>query len=463
MKITPCALAVMCGCALLTSPSWAQALRQPASMRPAALSRDNADYAYRYYDEQEESSPSDAAAAPQEAAPPVDPQQAAQPPAQDSFADVANPCDACCVPASGWACDSCYLFGPDEPFRLVPEDNAWGLNIGFWSQIGYHTEGTNGFGDGLTNDYPNRVQLHQQWLFLEKAVDTGGCGFDWGFRADYVYGTDGPDTQSFGNRLDTWDFGWFNGGAYGHAIPQLYAELGYNDLKAKIGHFYTPMGYEVIPATGNFFYSHAFEFYISEPFTHTGILLEQKVSDRLTVLGGWTAGWDTGFARNGGSNFLGGFKLQLTDDASFSYMTCLGDAGYDNNFQPGSDANGYMHTLLFNWSISDNWTYVWQSNYVDNDILLGSTENTMSFNNYLFYKFNDCWTAGGRLEWFRDPRIGDGRHRGAANEVVDLTVGVNYHPAANVVIRPELRWDDYHEANPLRDTFLFGIDTIITY
>ena len=47
---------------------------------------------------------------------------------------------------------------------------------------------------------------------------------------------------------------------------------------------------------------------------------------------------------------------------------------------------------------------------------------------------------------------------------MDLTVGLNYRPAANVVVRPELRWDDFHEAaSLLQDTFLFGIDTVITY
>ncbi len=143
---------------------------------------------------------------------------------------VTNPCDSCGVEASSCGCDTCYLFGPDEAFKVFRGDNRWGINAGFWTQVGYHTEGTNGFGDGLMNDYPNHVQLQQQWFFLEKAVDTGGCGFDWGFRADYVYGTDGPDTQAFGNRPDTWDFGWDNGGAYGSAIPQLYAEVGFNNL-----------------------------------------------------------------------------------------------------------------------------------------------------------------------------------------------------------------------------------------
>ena len=144
-------------------------------------------------------------------------------------------------------------------------------------------------------------------------------------------------------------------------------------------------------------------------------------------------------------------------------MTSWGDVGYDGPNGAGSDTNGYFHTLLFNWNITDNWNYVCQSNLVDNDRLVGSTEDALSLNNYLFYRLNECWTAGTRLEWFKDAHISGGRFRGAENEVVDLTVGLNYRPAANVVVRPELRWDDFNEAIGLQDTFLFGIDTVITY
>ena len=55
-------------------------------------------------------------------------------------------------------------------------------------------------------------------------------------------------------------------------MPQAYAEVGYNDLTVKVGHFYTIIGYEVVPAPDNFFYSHAYTMQYGEPFTHTGML-----------------------------------------------------------------------------------------------------------------------------------------------------------------------------------------------
>ena len=64
----------------------------------------------------------------------------------------------------------------------------------------------------------------------------------------------------------------FDNGIYGWAMPQAYGEVGYGDWSVKVGHFFTPVGYEVVPATGNFFYSHSLTLFNSEPFTHTGVL-----------------------------------------------------------------------------------------------------------------------------------------------------------------------------------------------
>ena len=64
--------------------------------------------------------------------------------------------------------------------------------------------------------------------------------------------------------------------------------------------------------------------------------------------------------------------------------------------QPGSDQNGYCTHVLFTWNLNDRWTYVCESNLVDNDLLVRSTEDTLSLNNYLFYKLNECWAVGTR-------------------------------------------------------------------
>ena len=64
-------------------------------------------------------------------------------------------------------------------------------------------------------------------------------------------------------------------GPYGWAMPQAYFEVAYGNWSVKAGHFYTIVGYEVIPATGNFFYSHSLTMFNTEPFTHTGVLADR--------------------------------------------------------------------------------------------------------------------------------------------------------------------------------------------
>ena len=111
-----------------------------------------------------------------------------------------------------------------------------------------------------------------------------------GFRADLMYGIDADDTQSFGNNPGNWDFdNGLDHGAYGWAIPQLYAELAVGEWNIKAGHFYTLIGYEVVTAPDNFFYSHAITMYNSEPFTHTGVVASRSFGD-ATIYAGWTLG-----------------------------------------------------------------------------------------------------------------------------------------------------------------------------
>ena len=108
---------------------------------------------------------------------------------------------SCCGCRSRWCC--CGTLA--DPWKLCPE-NCCGIDFGGWVESGFYDYDT-----GMVNDYPDHFNVHQVWLYAEKALNSE-CGWDWGFRFDYLYGTDAPDTQAFGNRLDTWDFGWFQGG-----------------------------------------------------------------------------------------------------------------------------------------------------------------------------------------------------------------------------------------------------------
>jgi hypothetical protein len=232
------------------------------------------------------------------------------------------------------------------------------------------------------------------------------------------------------------------------------------------------LGYEGVPAVDNFFYSHSYSMLYGEPFTHTGVLAEYPLGGLVTAYGGWTAGWDTGFTKNGGSTFLGGLSLQLTEKMSLTYASTVGDFGYDDAVAgSGSDSNGYSHSIVLDWDVTERLKYILQSDYVDNQLYVANlpilrlnVNQTLngagiirSLNQYLLYTLNPCWGFGFRAEWLQ----------AGGYDIGELTAGLNWRPHANVVIRPEVRFD-YFEGGLQRDygvedSTMFGVDAIFTF
>lgn len=375
-------------------------------------------------------------------------------------------CDTCCS-------DPCCCGGGPSLFDCCLGD-AWTLkdeltpcsdiNYGGWVQAGYNSEQTRlsaSPGDLFAmNDYPDHLALHQAWLFVEKVADPTCCSADWGFRFDILYGTDAQKTQAFGNESNVWDVS-LDHGVYGWAMPQLYGEVAYGDWSVKAGHFFTIEGYEVVPAPDNFFFSHSLTMFNSEPFTHTGALATYTGLDCLTVYGGWTLGWDTGFDQyGGGSSFLGGVSAELTDDVTATYTCTAGNFGWRSG-----DEGGYSHSIVIDVALTDCLQYVLQSDYVHTDGLFGDPRfagEDIGVNQYLLYTLNDCLAVGGRLEWWKSNQV-----TGLSDSFQEVTGGINYKPMANLVIRPEIRYDWTNESGGSGtlgyNETVFGIDAIVTY
>ena len=352
----------------------------------------------------------------------------------------------------------CGLLGSDgsEPFdlgtALLGEDSGW--DVGGWVSAGYTNKS-----DGVLNTRPDALNIHQAWLYAEKIAD-GSEGLDWGARVDALWGLDGENTQAYGNpNRNKWDFqNSFDHGSFHNAIPQAYGVLAYDKLSVKIGHFYTPAGYEVVPSNGNFFYSHAFTWNFTEPFTHTGALATYTASDDVTLYGGWVEGWDTAFSRNnGGSSFIGGATVKASDNVTVSYIGLYGNQGWIGH--------GTTHHLVVTSTLTDKLTYVLSSD-IDNGNrgILGGTNtfHSVSAANYLLYNINDKLSAGVRAEWIKVNGV----------SYYEVTKGINIKPAPNLIIRPEVRyqWSPAGQKaggfNPLGvpvDQTILGIDAIYTF
>ncbi len=376
-----------------------------------------------------------------------------------------------CASCGGASCGACMdCCGPCKPINLfddfiVGQDTA--LDIGGWISVGgtgneYRATlngrplGFNNLGDG--------VNVHQLWFYAGKEAKTNGCGMDWGARVDYVFGVDGPDTQAF--RGTQWDVTW-DSGDYGSAIPQAYTEVAIDYLTVKAGYFYTPIGYEVVQAPQNFFYSHSYAKCFIEPFTHTGALATYDGFESFTFYGGWTAGWDTAFEQIGDScMFLGGLTYRPSKDASVSYITSSGRLD-----SVATTGNTYMHSIVMDLQLTDRLEWVIQGD-LNHRSTPARDSAAAGVNQYLFYKINECWALGGRFEWLYD-RDGAFVPRDRAGSYYNLTGGVNWKPHTNITVRPEVRYDWFSGTyrpgglpydNATKDNqFSLGFDVVILF
>ena len=380
------------------------------------------------------------------------------------------------MPGLNWAfgADSGEELDCGDMWSLQRWENEADINYGGWFSGGITANNwgnTTMLGNSQLpfNNDPH-LNVNQAWLWILREADTNGYGWAWGFHTDIIAGVDGPDTCAFGG--PGWDSTWqWGSGQYGAAVPQLYGELAYDELSVVVGRFFAILGYEVVPAPYNFFYSHDYTMAYGEPFTHTGLLAKYALSDRITIQGGWTNGWDQGFnfKVNGSSTFLGGITYTSEDERT--NVTWNLSAGYWGRAAvihadgvgggPTTMSDGKIYDQSFVWQqmIRENWTYVFQTdlgiNFDTTQVAGVDQTQWYSVVQYLFYNFNCRWSAGLRAEWFSDPQgvrvdRANLNTKNAQGQTIpglsranyfEVTLGVNWRPTPNLRFRPEVRYD----------------------
>ncbi len=383
-------------------------------------------------------------------------------------------CSTCAAAASDAGCDCCKLDCPAQEINRLFADNCWlkchDVAVTGFFEVGYashdgrrNPDGFNGV-DGF-NDRDDELQLNQFYTTIQKALKNNDCCWDWGYTVDTLYGSDYRYTLSRG--LDARDDGTpkihsDDRRFYGLAIPQAYVEFGTSRLSYKVGHFYTLLGNEVVPAIGNTFYSHTYTFLYAIPFTHTGANAIWKPNDQLTLVGGVNNGWDNFNDVNENPSATGEAIFTAKDK-----HTTLTFAFQDGNEpvvstgnpagDPNSHRNRFVNTIVLSHDLNDRLSYEADSTFgaQTKGESEGDTSTWGGLSGIATYKLNCCWTAGTRMEWFRDTDgtrvapVGDfgtpngnaASAGGFAGNFYDLTMGLNYHPNANLQVRPELRYD----------------------
>ena len=410
------------------------------------------------------------------------------------------------------------LTGFDINETKLLKDNA--ITVGGWVNAGitYNAnDPNNGFNGPVTfGDRANEFQLNQLNLFIQRAVATEGDAWSFGGRFDAMFGTDSIFTQAYGvpaNDVNTglaknrgnWDLnilGTAGNRFYGLALPQAYLEtyvpVG-NGLDVKLGHFYTPIGYETVPANENFFYTHAYTMQYGEPFTHTGALGNYAVNPNWSVMGGVTTGsatggWDGGFNQQLG-NWSGIAGTTWTSDDKGSSANISGTYGATSEQSSNAWA---MYSIVLKHNITDKTHLVLQHDHgFANGVLInGVTQNAQWYgiNSHLTYDLKDNLTIGMRAEWFDDANgfrvASSGRvaaatngtgysyasnqgYTGNAANYYELTAGVNWKPVAWLNLRPNVRYDRVSGTASLNgsdkpfggkvDQFLFSTDFNVNF
>ena len=366
---------------------------------------------------------------------------------------------------SGWI-DSGVTFNPDSP------------------------QSNQNFGR-LFDDRANEPLLNQIVINFERALVSQPGEFDWGFKLQFMYGSDARFIHSLG---------LFDRTAHEILQPDLveaYLNLHFpviteGGLDLKLGKFVTLEGAEVIDPRTNFFYSHTYIFNFGIPFNHTGALATFHASKLLDLYAGLTRGVNTSIDDNNDSlAFDGGVGFNLLDGK----VTALASTHIGPETPNDNRHNRYLNDLTITAKPAKNFTSITDLNYIYDEAAEATGYGVAQ---YFIYTINDVFSVGVRGEIWRDadafyvasfaenddaaddllrggsvtadPRtVGGGKTTYGA-----VTLGLNVKPrvpkpAASLVIRPELRFDRaLNGTRPFNDSsdsnqFTAGIDVIITF
>jgi len=343
----------------------------------------------------------------------------------------------------------------------------------------------------LFTDRANEPLLNQAVITAERTLDPNATGFDWGFKLQFMYGSDARYIHSLGfldlatNERVQPDF------------PELYASIHLPIITAggldfKVGKFVTLEGAETIDPRTNVFYSHTYIFNFGIPFNNTGFQSVLHVNKYLDVYAGINRGVNVSFTDNNGSvAFEGGIGLNLLDgNLTTLAVTHVGPENPNNNHD-----YRFLNDITTIWKINKCLTSITDLNLIYDELLPAWGGGVAQ---YLTYAVNDWLTLGIRGEIWRDEKgffvaqfranndfihieRGDplapdpSTYGGGKTTYLAITAGFTIKPPvpkpfAGLTIRPEVRYDraltdstkPYDQLTD-RDQWTIGCDAILQF
>ena len=343
----------------------------------------------------------------------------------------------------------------------------------------------------LFTDRANEPLLNQMSIVAERALDPNVTGFDWGFKAWFMYGSDARYTKSVGfldratnDRVQP-DF------------PELYASAhipipATGGLDLRLGNYQDPMSAETTDPRTNVFYTKSYIYNFGVPGNDLGGLVILHVNKYLDIYAGINRGVNVAFSDNNSSvAFEGGLGLNLLDgNLTTVALTHIGPETPHNNHDWR-----YLNDVTTTWKVTKQFTSITDLNLIYD---AGANAYGYGFAQYFTYSVNDWLQLGIRGEIWRDEKgfyvaqfranndfihieRGDtipfdpSNLGGGETTYLEVTGGVTIKPPmpkpiAGLLIRPEVRYDRAltdrfkpFEQNTSRDQWTIGFDAVLQF
>jgi hypothetical protein len=350
------------------------------------------------------------------------------------------------------------------------------------------------FGHLLT-DRANEPLLNQASIVAERALDPTVTGFDWGFKAWFMYGSDARYSKSVGF-LDL-----VTNDRVQPDFPELYVSghvpiPATNGVDLKLGKYQDPMSAETLDPRGNVFYSHSYIYNFGVPGNDLGGLATFHVNQYLDLYTGINRGVNIAFTDNNSSiAFEGGIGLNLLGgNLTTVALTHVGPENPHNNHDWR-----YLNDITTTWKITSAFTSITDLNLIYDEINGG----TYGYGGaqYFTYSVKDWLQLGVRAEVWRDDKgfyvaqfranndflhiergdtiPFDPSNLGGGNTTYfEITGGVTVKPPIpksipilqGLLLRPEVRYDRAltnsfkpYNQNTKQDQWTLGIDAIVEF
>lgn len=309
----------------------------------------------------------------------------------------------------------------------------------------------------INDAYPNRVELNQAVLIVERVPDTVQTDhLDWGFHISGLYGAD--------YRFTT-DLGYFSDQLlkyhrrYGFDPELEYADLYIprvaGGLNIRVGRAFSLPGIEGQMATGNYTGSHSLLYYAG-PTTNTGITGTVRVNNSWLFQLGFTAGNDvapwTGDRKPSASACIS-YTFNSGKDNLYPCVNGLNDGKYAFNNGQTFDATWY-HKFNASWHTATEVLYLYQLGAPSASGPLTAEKGTFpavcpageircraavwAVDNYVERQLSAESYISFRADFLDDLR---GQLTGNKTRYAEATLMWGHWVGSTVLLRPEIRFD----------------------